>query len=287
MPEALVESFFDPATSTLSHLVVDPDTRHCAIIDSVLDYHPNSGRTRTDSADRVIDRVRALDASVQWILETHVHADHLTAAPYLASRLGGRIAIGKRVTNVQQHFGELFNAGPEFHPDGRQFDHLFEDDETFFIGKLPVQSWYTPGHTPACMTYVMNQAAFVGDTLFSPDYGTARCDFPGGNAVSLYRSIRRILELPPQTRLYLCHDYRPGERPVRPWVTVAEQRTDNLQARDAISEEEFVALRHARDATLTAPALLLPSVQINMRAGHRPPPESNGVSYLKIPLDRL
>ncbi|MDE2342814.1 MAG: MBL fold metallo-hydrolase [Betaproteobacteria bacterium] len=285
MPEALVESFFDPATSTLSHLLVDPDTRQCAIIDSVLDYHPNSGRTRTDNADRLIERIQTLGASVQWILETHVHADHLTAAPYLASRLGGRIAIGKHVTSVQQHFGELFNTGPEFHRDGRQFDYLFEDDETFFIGNLPVQAWYTPGHTPACMTYVVNQAAFVGDTLFSPDYGTARCDFPGGNAVSLYRSIRRILDLPPQTRLYLCHDYRPGERPVRPWVTVAEQRTDNLHVRDGISEEAFVALRHARDATLTAPALLLPSVQINMRAGHRPPPESNGVSYLKIPLD--
>ncbi|MBU6504360.1 MAG: MBL fold metallo-hydrolase [Betaproteobacteria bacterium] len=287
MAEALVESFFDPATATLSHLVVDPETRHCAIIDSVLDYYPNSGRTRTDNADRLIARVQALEASVQWILETHVHADHLTAAPYLASRLGGRIAIGKYVTRIQQHFGKLFNAGPEFSCDGRQFDHLFENDETFFIGKLPVQVWHTPGHTPACMTYVSGLAAFVGDTLFSPDYGTARCDFPGGDAKSLYRSIRRILDLPQETRLYLCHDYRPGERPVQPWTTVAAQRADNIHARDGIGLEAFVALRHARDATLTAPALLLPSVQINMRAGHRPPPESNGVSYLKIPLDRI
>ncbi|MDE1990229.1 MAG: MBL fold metallo-hydrolase [Betaproteobacteria bacterium] len=287
MAEALVESFFDPATATLSHLVVDPETRHCAIIDSVLDYQPNSGRTRTDNADRLIARIQALEAHVQWILETHVHADHLTAAPYLASRLGGRIAIGKHVTRIQQHFGELFNAGPEFRCDGRQFDHLFEDDETFFIGKLPVQAWHTPGHTPACMTYVTGLAAFVGDTLFSPDYGTARCDFPGGDAGSLYRSIRRILDLPQETRLYLCHDYRPGERPVHPWTTVAAQRADNIHARDGIGLEAFVALRHARDATLTAPTLLLPSVQINMRAGHRPPPESNGVSYLKIPLDRI
>lgn len=287
MTEALVESFFDPATATLSHLVVDPETRHCAIIDSVLDYYPNSGRTRTDNADRLIARVQALEARVQWILETHVHADHLSAAPYLASQLGGRIAIGKHVTCIQQHFGDLFNAGPEFRRDGKQFDHLFEDDETFFIGKLPVQAWHTPGHTPACMTYVTGLAAFVGDTLFSPDYGTARCDFPGGDAASLYRSIRRILDLPRETRLYLCHDYRPGERPVRPWATVAEQRADNIHARDGIGLDAFTALRHARDATLTAPTLLLPSVQINMRAGHRPPPESNGVSYLKIPLDRI
>ena len=287
MAEALVESFFDPVTATLSHLVVDPETRHCAIVDSVLDYYPNSGRTRTDNADRLIARIQALEASVQWILETHVHADHLSAAPYLASRLGGQIAISKHVTRIQQHFGELFNAGPEFHRDGRQFDHLFEDDETFFIGKLPVQAWHTPGHTPACMTYVTGLAAFVGDTLFSPDYGTARCDFPGGDAESLYHSIRRILDLPRETRLYLCHDYRPGERPVHPWATVAAQRADNIHARDGIGRDAFVALRHARDATLTAPTLLLPSVQVNMRAGHRPPPESNGVSYLKIPLDRI
>ncbi len=285
MSEAQVESFFDPATATLSHLVLDPATGQCAIIDSVLDYQPNSGRTRTDNADRLIARVQALGATVQWILETHIHADHLTAAPYLASRLGGRIGVGRRVTQVQEHFGALFNAGAEFRRDGSQFDHLFDDDETFFIGKLPVQAWHTPGHTPACMTYVTGLSAFVGDTLFSPDYGTARCDFPGGDAIDLFRSIRRILMLPPDTHLYLCHDYRPGERPVRPWITVAEQCADNIHVREGVGLDAFVTLRRARDAALGAPALLLPSVQINMRAGHRPPPESNGISYLKIPLD--
>ena len=285
MSEAQVESFFDPATATLSHLVLDLATGQCAIIDSVLDYQPNSGRTRTDNADRLIARVQALGATVQWILETHIHADHLTAAPYLASRLGGRIGVGRRVTQVQEHFGALFNAGTEFRRDGSQFDHLFDDDETFFIGKLPVQAWHTPGHTPACMTYVTGLSAFVGDTLFSPDYGTARCDFPGGDAIALFRSIRRILTLPPETRLYLCHDYRPGERPVRPWATVAEQCADNVHVREGVGLDAFVTLRSTRDAALGAPALLLPAVQINMRAGHRPPPESNGISYLKIPLD--
>ena len=281
----LIESLFDPATFTLSHIVLDPTTHRCALIDSVLDYDAHSGRTRTDSADRLIARVHELGASVQWILETHVHADHLSAAPYIAKHLGGQVAIGRRVSQVQQFFGEVFNAEPGFHRDGSQFDHLFDDDETFMIGSLKAQAWHTPGHTPACMTFVVGDAAFVGDTLFAPDYGTARCDFPGGDAATLYHSMRRILALPPSTRLFLCHDYRPGERAFITHSTVAEQLAHNIHIHEGIDEAAFVAMRTARDATLAMPALILPSVQINMRAGHRPPPEANGISYLKIPLD--
>ncbi len=287
MPKMLIESLFDSATFTLSHIVLDPVTRQCALIDSVLDYDPSSGRTHTDSADRLIARVRALDATVQWILETHVHADHLSAAPYLAQHLGGQVAIGRRVAQVQQFFGELFNAGSQFQRDGSQFDQLFGDDEAFMIGSLQARAWHTPGHTPACMTYVVGDAAFVGDTLFSPDYGTARCDFPGGDAATLYHSIRRILALPTSTRLFLCHDYLPEERALLTHSTVAEQRALNIHIHDGIDEATFVAMRTARDATLAMPTLILPSVQINMRAGHRPPVEDNGVSYLKIPLDTL
>ncbi len=283
----LVESLFDPSTATLSHIVLDTATRQCALVDSVLDFNPHSGRTRTESADRLIARVRALGATVQWILETHVHADHLSAAPYLADRLGGRIAIGRRVTQVQQIFGDIFNAEAGFRRDGSQFDHLFDDDEAFMIGSLEARAWHTPGHTPACMTYVVGDAAFIGDTLFAPDYGTARCDFPGGDAVALYRSIRRLLALPATTRLFLCHDYRSGERAVVTQTTVAEQRATNIHIRDGIGEAAFVEMRTARDATLDMPTLILPSVQVNMRAGHRPPAEENGICYLKIPLDVL
>ncbi len=282
-----IESLFDPATFTLSHIVLDPATRQCALIDSVLDYDASSGRTRTDSADLLIARVRELGATVQWILETHVHADHISAAPYLAQHLGGQLGIGRRVSQVQQFFGTLFNAEVAFRRDGSQFDHLFDDDEVFMIGSLEAQAWHTPGHTPACMTYVVGETAFVGDTLFSPDYGTARCDFPGGDAATLYRSIRRILALPAHTQLFLCHDYRPGERALLTHSTVAEQRAHNIHVHDGIDEAAFVAMRTARDATLAMPVLILPSVQINMRAGHRPPPEKNGISYLKIPLDAL
>ncbi|MDE2260869.1 MAG: MBL fold metallo-hydrolase [Betaproteobacteria bacterium] len=281
----LIESLYDTATSSLSHIVLDPATRRCAVIDSVLDYDPSSGRTRTDNADRLMARVRALDATVQWILETHVHADHLSAAPYLAAHLGGKVAIGRHVTQVQQVFGALFNAGETFRRDGSQFDHLFDDGETFLIGSLEARALHTPGHTLACMTYLVGDAAFVGDTLFAPDYGTARCDFPGGDAVTLYRSIRRVLDLPAQTRLYLCHDYLPGERSVLTHSTVAEQRAANIHIHEGIGETAFVEMRTARDATLGMPTLILPSVQINMRAGHRPPAEANGVHYLKIPLD--
>lgn len=289
--EMKVEGFFDPATWTISYLVLDASTGQCAIVDSVLDYDPKSGRTSHASADRLIARVHELGATVQWILETHVHADHLSAAPYLKRQLGGRLGIGQAIMTVQNVFGRLFNAGAAFARDGRQFDHLFADGETFAIGGLRARAMHTPGHTPACMTYVVEDgaqtAAFVGDTLFTPDYGTARCDFPGGDARTLYRSINRVLSLPPQTRLYLCHDYQPGGREPRFVTTVAEQRADNIHVRDGISEEEFVTMRQARDATLDMPALILPSVQVNMRAGELPEPESNGTRYLKIPIDAL
>ncbi|WP_028222865.1 MBL fold metallo-hydrolase [Paraburkholderia oxyphila] len=286
-----VEGFFDPATWTVSYLLLDTGTRHCALIDTVLDYDPKSGRTRTATADRLAGRVESLGARVDWLLETHVHADHLSAAPYLKARLGGKVAIGDQVTRVQGVFGKLFNMGPDFRTDGSQFDHLFADGDTFSVGTLQVRVMHTPGHTPACVTYVVDdgaqQAAFVGDTLFMPDYGTARCDFPGGDASTLYRSVRRVLELPPQTRLYLCHDYQPGGRPVKFETTVAEQRELNIHVHDGIDEASFVTMRTARDATLEMPVLILPSVQVNMRAGHLPEPESNGVSYIKIPVNVL
>ena len=286
-----VEGFFDEATSTVSYIVLDQVTKQCALVDSVLDYDPKSGRTSHTSADRLIKRVRELGASVQWLLETHVHADHLSAAPYLKQALGGRIGIGQHITTVQKVFGSLFNAGDAFAHDGRQFDHLFADGEAFAIGGLQARAMHTPGHTPACMTYVVNDAtqsaAFVGDTLFMPDYGTARCDFPGGDARTLYRSIQHVLSLPPETRLYMCHDYRPGGREVNFISTVAAQREANVHVHDGISEDAFVAMRQARDATLAMPELMLPSVQVNMRAGELPPPEGNGTRYLKIPLNVL
>ncbi|MCI1191013.1 MBL fold metallo-hydrolase [Calidifontimicrobium sp. SYSU G02091] len=286
-----VESLFDDATSTFSHIVLDRATMQCAIVDSVLDYDPASGRTSTASAERLIARVRELGASVQWLLETHAHADHLSAAPVLQRALGGQLAIGRHITIVQETFGRLFNAGTEFARDGSQFDRLFDDGDAFAIGSLQATALHTPGHTPACMTYVVRDGgetvAFVGDTLFRPDYGTARCDFPGGDAATLYRSIRRVLALPPQTRLYLCHDYpREGHAP-QPVTTVAEQRAANVHVHDGVAEADFVAMRRARDATLKMPTLMLPSVQVNMRAGHLPPAEDNGVRYLKIPLDVL
>jgi glyoxylase-like metal-dependent hydrolase (beta-lactamase superfamily II) len=286
-----VEGHFDAATSTVSYIVFDRATKQCALIDSVLDYDPKSGRTSHSSADALIQRVRELGATVQWILETHVHADHLSAAPYLKQALGGQLGIGQHITTVQKVFGALFNVGSSFARDGRQFDHLFADDETFAIGELTVRAMHTPGHTPACMTYVVSDAvqtaAFVGDTLFMPDYGTARCDFPGGDARTLYRSINKVLSLPPETPLYMCHDYRPGGREVQFISSVADERENNVHVRNGISEEEFVAMRHARDATLDMPTLILPSVQINMRAGELPEPEANGTRYLKIPLNAV
>lgn len=284
-----VEGFFDPATSTVSYIVLDPATRHCALIDSVLDYDPKSGRTSTASADRLIARVAALEARVEWILETHVHADHLTAAPYLQEKLGGKIGIGSHITDVQEVFGKLFNTGEAMARDGSQFDHLFAGDESFSIGKLECRALHTPGHTPACMSYVVSngsqRAAFVGDTLFMPDYGTARCDFPGGDARTLFHSINKVLSLPADTVLYMCHDYQPGGREVQFVSTVAEERASNIHVRNGISEEEFVVMRTRRDAGLDMPTLILPSVQVNMRAGHLPQPEANGIRYLKIPLN--
>ena len=287
----VIEGFFDPKTYTISYLLRDTDTRECALIDSVLDFDPKSGRTCTASADRLIARVCQLGLNVRWLLETHVHADHLSAAPYLQEKVGGQIAIGVEVIRVQEVFGKLFNAGQDFKRDGRQFDRLLADGDVFEIGKLRVRAMHTPGHTPACMTYVASDgretAAFVGDTLFMPDYGTARCDFPGGDARALFRSINQVLNLPPETKLYMCHDYQPGGREVQFISTVAEQRERNIHVRDGTSEETFVAMRTARDAELDMPQLILPSVQINMRAGQMPEAEENGISYIKIPLNAL
>lgn len=290
-PHLAVEPFFDSRTSTISYIVLDESSRQCAIIDSVLDYEPSAGRTSTASADRLVARVQALNATVAWILETHVHADHLTAASYLQSRVGGMSAIGEQISAVQEVFGGLFNAGPRFARDGSQFDRLLRDGDRLQIGGLEVSILSTPGHTPACITYVVSdgsqRAAFVGDTLFMPDYGTARCDFPGGDAHTLYRSIQRIFNLPTDTVLYMCHDYQPGGRATCFKSTIADQRRENLHVRDGIAESDFVSMRTQRDATLDMPALLMPSVQINMRGGDLPEPESNGVRYLKIPLNAM
>ncbi|WP_263263326.1 MBL fold metallo-hydrolase [Pseudomonas sp. RIT-PI-S] len=291
MDRYLVEHFFDPATSTLSYLLFDPSSRACALVDAVLDYQPNTGHTSTASADRLIARVRELNAHVEWILETHVHADHLSAASYLKQAVGGRIGIGAHIREVQATFGRWFAAQPEQPCDGRPFDHLFADGEGFCVGTLPLQVLHTPGHTPACVSYLLNVAqvplAFVGDTLFSPDYGTARCDFPGADARTLYRSVQRLLSLPDATRLLLCHDYRPGGRELVWQTTVAEQRALNIHVHAGMSEDAFVALRQARDATLAMPTLMLPSVQVNMRAGQLPAADANGLCYLRIPLNQF
>lgn len=285
---AHIEPFFDPATFTYSYVVSDPQTRQCAVIDSVLDYDPASGRTSHATAQRLVDYVREQDLKVQWLLETHVHADHLSAAPYLRQQLGGQLAIGDRITVVQDTFGKLFNAGTGFATDGRQFDYLFHDGDTFQVGNIQARAIHTPGHTPACMTYVIGDAAFVGDTLFMPDYGTARCDFPGGDARTLYQSIQKLFALPGNTRVFMCHDYKaPGREEFLYETTIAAEREHNVHVHAGISEDQFVAMRTARDATLGMPTLILPSVQINMRGGEPPEPESNGTRYLKIPLDVL
>lgn len=285
---AHIEPFFDPATFTYSYVVSDPQTRQCAVIDSVLDYDPASGRTSHATAQRLVDYVCEQDLKVQWLLETHVHADHLSAAPYLRQQLGGQLAIGDRITVVQDTFGKLFNAGTGFATDGRQFDHLFHDGDTFQVGNIQARAIHTPGHTPACMTYVIGDAAFVGDTLFMPDYGTARCDFPGGDARTLYQSIQKLFALPGDTRVFMCHDYKaPGREEFLYETSIAAEREHNVHVHAGISEDQFVAMRTARDATLGMPTLILPSVQINMRGGELPEPESNGTRYLKIPLDVL
>ena len=281
----VVQPFFDPATWTVSYVVYEKEGSACAIVDSVLDYDPKSGRTRTDSADRIAAYVRDKKLQAEWILETHAHADHLSAAHYLRNMLGGKIAIGAGITKVQEVFKRIFNLEPQFRADGSQFDRLLQDGEVFAIGALTAQAMSVPGHTPACVAYKVGDAVFVGDTLFMPDVGTARCDFPGGDAHSLYRSVRRVLDLPAATRLFMCHDYPPAGREPAWETTVAEQRQRNIHVHDGVSEGEFVAMRKARDATLEMPVLMLPSVQINVRAGELPPAEDNGTAYLKIPLN--
>ncbi len=283
-----IASFFDPATFTVTYIVSDPSTREAAIVDSVLDFEPNSGRTATESADKVIDYITSHNLKVKWLLETHAHADHLSAAPYLQEKIGGKIAIGAEIATVQNVFGKLFNAGTEFARDGSQFDALFKDGDTFTIGSVPVTVMHVPGHTPADIAYVVGDAVFTGDTMFMPDYGTARADFPGGDARTLFRSLRRILSLPPETRLFMCHDYLPKGRSQYVWeTTVAAEREGNIHAHDGITEDEFVQMREARDATLDMPRLILPSVQVNMRAGHLPAPDDNGIVYLKIPVNAV
>lgn len=282
-----VHGLFDPATWTVTYVVHNGPGTACAIIDPVLDYDPKAGRTSHTSAEKVIDYVQSNHLSVAWILETHAHADHLSAAPYLKARLGGRLAIGSHITDVQKVFKGIFNLEPGFKLDGSQFDHLFKDGETFAVGELAGEVLYVPGHTPACVAYRIGDAVFVGDTLFMPDVGTARCDFPGGDAKTLYASTRKLLSLPPQTRLFMCHDYPPNQRAVRFETTVAEQRAHNIHVHDGVGEAAFVAMRTQRDATLEMPVLILPSVQINIRAGQLPPAEDNGTTYLKIPVNAV
>jgi len=286
MSNPVVQHFFDEPTNTFSYVVRDPDSQACAIIDSVLDFDYASGRTDTRSASEIVDYVRSNELEVEWILETHVHADHLTAAPFIHEQLGGKTGIGANIRTVQDIFGKAFNAGSDFARDGSQFDQLFSDGDSFRVGGVEGRVLHTPGHTPACLTYVIGDAAFVGDTLFMPDYGTARCDFPGGDARTLYKSIQKVLSLPPETRMFMCHDYKaPGRDEYAYLTTVADQRKFNIHVHDGITEDEFVKMRSERDATLDMPHLILPSVQVNMRAGHMPPAEDNGQVYLKVPVN--
>ena len=283
-----VKGFFDEATNTVSYAVSDPATKACAVIDSVLDYDAVAGRTSTSSAEEIIAYIKAKELICEWVLETHVHADHLSAAPYIQQELGGRLGIGEKITVVQDTFGKIFNEGTQFERDGSQFDRLFGEADEFAVGSISVSVMHTPGHTPACMTYVMGNAAFVGDTLFMPDYGTARADFPGGDARQLYRSIRRVLALPADTRLFLCHDYKAQGRDEYVWETsVAEEKASNIHARDGVGEDEFVEMREARDKTLGMPKLIIPSIQVNMRAGDMPEPADDGHVYLKVPMNKL
>ncbi len=288
MTKPNVTSFFDKFTFTVTHIVTDPQTKQCAIIDSVLDYDPNSGRTDTHSADEVIEHVKRNGLTVQWILETHAHADHFSAAPYLQEKLGGKIAIGAHIPDIQKVFGGLFNEDDDFKRDGSQFHHLFEDGETFQIGELKADVIYVPGHTPACIAYHMGDAVFVGDTLFMPDYGSARCDFPGGDAGTLYDSVQKLYALPDETRMFLCHDYKAPGRDEFVWeTTVGQQKKSNIHMNENVSREAFIKMRTERDKTLKMPRLILPSIQVNMRAGEFPPAEDNGTRYLKIPLNAV
>jgi glyoxylase-like metal-dependent hydrolase (beta-lactamase superfamily II) len=284
----VIKSFFDEPTNTVSYVVHDPESKRAAIIDSVLDFDAASGRTSFSSADAIIAYVEGKGLAAEWLLETHAHADHLSAAPYLKQRLGGKIAIGREIIHVQNVFGKIFNEGTEFARDGSEFDHLFEDGDQFEIGAIKATVLHLPGHTPADLAYVIGDAVFTGDTLFMPDYGSARCDFPGGDSRMLFRSIRRLMELPDQTRLFHCHDYKAVGRDSYAWeTTVGAQRVGNVHVHEGVSEDDFVAMRDARDATLPMPKLILPSIQVNIRAGHLPEPESNGTRYLKIPLNSL
>ena len=277
--------FFDTQTNTFSYIVKDPESNSCAIIDSVMNIDYPSGTISFEGADEIIKCIHTHKLQVEWILETHVHADHLSAAPYLQQSVGGKLAIGKNITVVQKVFGEIYNAGSEFKRDGSQFDHLFDDGDHFQIGSMTAQAIHTPGHTPACMTYVVGDAAFIGDTLFMPDGGTARADFPGGDARILFQSIQKVLSLPDQTRLFMCHDYGPNDREVEYETSVAKERAENIHVHQGVSEEDFVQMREKRDATLGMPTLILPSLQINMRAGHLPQAEDNNQVYLKLPIN--
>ncbi len=280
-----VTGFFDAATNTVSYVVRDPASESCAIIDSVMDIDYAAGRIAYASADRIVDFVQANHLTVEWLIETHVHADHLSGAPYLQGKLGGRIGIGRNITIVQETFGKVFNEGTEFQRDGSQFDQLFDDGDTYRIGALAAFAMDTPGHTPACMTHVIGNATFVGDTLFMPDGGSSRADFPGGDPRILFRSIKRVLELPSAMRLFMCHDYGPNGRDIRWETTVGEQQTHNIHVRDGITEDEFVALRDARDKTLAMPKLIIPALQVNMRAGALPEPDETGTRFLKVPIN--
>ncbi len=286
MTAPLVTAFFDEPTNTISYVVADPATKQCAIIDSLLDFDQASGNTKTISADRVIAFIKKQQLQVDWIIDTHVHADHLTAAPYIKNELGGRIAIGDKIPAVQNVFSHIFNEKKSFHTDGSQFDHLFSDGEPYYVGSIKANAIHTPGHTPACMSHLIGDAVFVGDTIFMPDSGTARCDFPGGDAGILYDSIQKLYALPDKTRAFLCHDYKSDGRDQYVWqTTIGEQKRTNIHIRCETSREAFIKMREARDQTLAMPQLILPSVQINMRAGHMPPPEDNGKHYLKLPLN--
>ncbi len=283
-----VSGFFDDATNTISYVVADPATNACAIIDSLLDYDQASGRTSTASAEKLIEFVSARSLSVEWIIDTHVHADHLTAAPFLREKLGGRTAIGERIADVQKVFAEIFNEGQSFHTDGSQFDHLFKDGETYELGSIKAIALHTPGHTPACMSHLIGDALFVGDTVFMPDFGTARCDFPGGDAGQLYDSIQTLFALPDETRMFLCHDYKAPGRNEFVWETsVGAQKRENIHVGGGVARDDFIKMRTARDATLSMPQLILPAVQINMRAGEMPPPEEGGKRFIKIPINGL
>ena len=283
-----VTAFFDNATNTISFVVKDPAGASCAIIDSVLDFDYSSGRTNTKSADEIIAHVQKHNLKVEWILESHVHADHLSAAPYLQEKIGGKIGIGKNITIVQDTFGKVFNEGTEFQRDGSQFDKLFEEGDSFMIGQLRGDVLHTPGHTPACMTYVIGDAAFVGDTLFMPDFGTARCDFPGGSSETLYQSIQKILALPDETRIFVGHDYKAPGRDEYAWeTTVGEQKANNVHVGGDADKASFVEMRDSRDATLAMPKLIIPSLQVNMRAGNMPEPDEDGDVFLKVPVNKL